>query len=92
MLETYHDEYYYLSHAKRRNIDRKYKPKELFIKRYDYRVWLINLEETIDLSDMPPLAGDEELKKGKGINMLTQSKLLIRLSILLEQIKAGNNS
>ena len=41
---------------------------------------------------MPPLAGDEELKKGKGINVLTQNKLLIRLSILLEQIKPGNNS
>ena len=40
---------------------------------------------------MPPLEGDEEVKKGKGLKLLTPNKLLTRLPILLAQIKAGNN-
>ena len=49
-------------------------------------------EESVYLSDMPPLEGDEEVKEGKGLKMLTPNKLLTRLPILLAQIKAGNNS
>ena len=42
---------------------------------------------------MPLLEGDEEeVREGKGIKILTPSKLLTRLAILLAQIKAGNNS
>ena len=42
---------------------------------------------------MPHLEGDEkEVKKGKGLKILTPNKLLTRLPILLAQIKAGNNS
>ena len=42
---------------------------------------------------MPPLEKDEEeLKEGKGWKILTPDKLLIRLLILLLQIKARNNS
>ena len=52
-----------------------------------------NKEESVDLSDMPPLEGDEEeLKEGKRLKILTPNKLLTRLPILLAQIKAGNNS
>ena len=40
---------------------------------------------------MPPLE-DEEVKEGKGLKILTPNKFLTRLSILLAQIKAGNNS
>ena len=47
-------------------------------------------EESADLSDMAPLEGDE--KEGKGLKILTPSKLLTKLPILLAQIKAGNNS
>ena len=47
-------------------------------------------EESGDLSDMAPLEGDE--KEGKGLKILTPSKLLTKLPILLAQIKAGNNS
>ena len=36
-----------------------------------------------DLSDMPPLEGDKEVKEGKWLEILTPNKLLIRLSILL---------
>ena len=49
-------------------------------------------EESVYLSDMPPLEGDEEVKEGKGLKILTPNKLLTRLPILLAQIKAGNNS
>ena len=35
---------------------------------------------------------EEEVKEGKGVNILTPNKLLTRLSILLTQIKVGNNS
>ena len=48
-------------------------------------------EESVDLSDMPALKGDE-VKKGKGLRILPPNKLLTRLPVLLAQIKAGNNS
>ena len=41
---------------------------------------------------MPPLEGDEEGKKGKGLKILTLNKLLTWLPILLAQVKGGNNS
>ena len=42
---------------------------------------------------MQPLEGDEEeVKEGTGLKFFTPNKLLARLSILLKQIKAGNNS
>ena len=41
-------------------------------------------DEFIDIPDMPPLEGDEEeVKKGKGLRILTPNKFLIRLPILL---------
>ena len=51
------------------------------------------LEDDEDLSDMPPLEGEEEeVKEEKGLKILTLNKLLTRLPILVAQIKAGNNS
>ena len=41
---------------------------------------------------MPPLEVDERVKERKGLKILTPNKLLTRLSILLAQIKARNNS
>ena len=41
---------------------------------------------------MPPLEGDERVKEGKGLKIITPNKLLTRLPILLALIKAGNNS
>ena len=50
-------------------------------------------EESENLTDIPLLEGDEEeVKKGKGLKIVTPNKLLTRLPILLAQIKAGNNS
>ena len=42
-------------------------------------------QEFVNLSDMPPLGGDQEVKEGKGLNILTPiaNKLLTRLPILL---------
>ena len=40
---------------------------------------------------MPSVEGDERVK-GKGLKILTINKLLTRLTILLAQIKARNNS
>ena len=41
---------------------------------------------------MPPLKGDEEeVKVGKGLKILSPNKLLIRLSILLVQLKPRYN-
>ena len=40
---------------------------------------------------MPPLYDDEEVKEGKGVNILTPNNLLTRPPILLVQMKAGNN-
>ena len=41
---------------------------------------------------MPPPQRDEEVKKAKGLKVLSPSKFLIILPILLARIKAGNNS
>ena len=41
---------------------------------------------------MPPLEDYEEVKEGKGLKILTPKILLTKLSILLAQIKTGNNS
>ena len=42
---------------------------------------------------MPPLEdNEEEQKEGKRLKILTLNKLLTRLSIMLAQIKARNNS
>ena len=41
---------------------------------------------------MVPLEGDGEVKEGKGLKILTPNKVLIKLSIILAQIKTGNNS
>ena len=50
-------------------------------------------KESVDLSDIPLLEGDEEeLREGKGIEILTPNKPLSRLSILLAQTKAGSSS
>ena len=48
-----------------------------------------NNEKCVDLFVMPPLEGDEEIKRRKRIK---NNKLLTRLPILLVQIKAGNKS
>ena len=44
-----------------------------------------------DLSDIPPLEGDEEVKERKELKILTPNKLFTRLPVLLAKIKAGNN-
>ena len=45
-------------------------------------------EESVDLSDMLPLEGDEEVKEGTGLKI----KPLTILPVLLSQIKAEKNS
>ena len=70
----------------------------IYFLKHSYDLWFQNeqstdKEESLDLSDMVPLEGDEEeVRQGEGIKILTQNKLLTRLAILLAQIKAGNNS
>ena len=45
-----------------------------------------------DLSDMPPLEGDEEVKEEKTLKILTRNELSIKLPISLAKIKTGNSS
>ena len=98
MLETYFDEDNELSDAKRKKIELKYDSNNLFLKTYNYDLWfkneeLTDREESVDLSDMPALEGDEkEVKEEKGLKISTPNKLLTTLPILLAQIKAWNNS
>ena len=97
--ETYFHEYMALSDNKKSNLDNNCDPANLFLfDVYNYDDWLKNkespetdIEESIDLSEMPPL-GDEKVREGTGLKILTPKKLLIRLSILLAQIRTGNNS
>ena len=56
---------------------------------YNKKKWW---KESVDLSGIPPLEGDEEVKEGKGLKILTPNKLLTLLPVLLVQIKPGNNS
>ena len=49
-------------------------------------------DESLDLSEIEPLEGDnEEVKEKKGLKFLTQNKLITRLPMLLGHIKAGSN-
>ena len=75
----------------------KYDPINLFIETYNYDVVFENEEsadtkrknykkESVDLSNMPPLEGDKEDVK-KGLKIFTPNKLLIRLPIIIAQIK-----
>ena len=45
-----------------------------------------------DLPVMPPLAGGNKVREGKRLTILNLTKLFTRQSLLLTQIKAGNNS
>ena len=93
----------WLLQIKKKKLSNKYDPITLFIETYNYDVWFENeestdttrkcdKEESVNLSDMPPLEDDGEVKEGKGLKILTANKLLTRLPVLLAQIKAGNNS
>ena len=77
-------------------MEHKNKPTKLFLEAYIYSNWfqndeLTDKEESADLTNMPPLKDDEEVKEVKGLKFLTPNKLLTRLSILLAQTKAGDN-
>ena len=64
-----------------------------FNKKYQMMILMLMILMNLLYSGMPPIEGDdEEVKEGKGFKILTPNKLLIRLPILLAQIKAGNNS
>ena len=102
LWETYLDEYFYLSHVKRKKMNPKYKLEKLFSKGYDYSMWSkneestnkkesIDKEECTEVTSMILLEGDEEkVKVGAGLKILTPNKLLTRL-LILAQIKAGNH-
>ena len=97
-LEIYFNQYMTLSDATKRKLGYKYDPRRLFLEGYDYSVRsgskdeFTDKEESADLSDIPRLEGDEEVKEGKGLKILTPNKLLTRLLVVLAQIKPGNNS
>ena len=67
----------------------KHNPKELFLETSNYDDWS-DKEESVDLSDMPPIECDEEVKEVRGLKFVSPNKLLTRLPILLAQIKAEN--
>ena len=73
-LEICFNQYITLSDAKKKLSD-KYDPEMLFLEGYDYNVWSENKEEStdkeesVDLSDILPLEGDEEeVREGKEMN------------------------
>ena len=102
-LNKHLEEYYDLEGGEKEDLGFKFMPINLRIKGYDYNEFhkeisdddfdACDSDEFIDISDMPPLEGDdEEVKEGKGLNILTPNKLLIKLPILLAQIKDGKKS
>ena len=84
------------SDAKKRKLENKYEPKNLFLKWCDHSVRSeksTDKEESTYIPPMPPLEDDEEeVKEGKWLIVLTPNKVLFTLPILLTQIKARNNS
>ena len=93
-FENYYNEHNELSDVKTDKVVRKFRPISLRLKEYDHDGLFTEeeLDNEEELDDMPPLEGDEEVKEGKRLKILTPNKLLTRLPVLLAQIKAGNNS
>ena len=78
----------------------KYDPANLFLETYVCDIWFENKRsddttksdaESTNSPPVPALEGGEEVKEGKRLKILTP-KTLIRIPVLLVQIKAGNNS
>ena len=101
LLEIYFNEYNELPDSKRNKVD--HKSTKLFLKKHNYHVWFENEQstdkeestdkkESIDWLPISAPEGDEEAEEGKWLKILTPSNLLIRLPILLAQIKAGKKS
>ena len=88
-----------LSDGKRRKLDEIISYLFL-VDTHNYDNWYENKESAHptrksdkEEPDIPPWECDEEeVKKGKGLKILTSSKLLTRLLLLVVQIKAGNSS
>ena len=83
-----------LSEARKKKLGNKYDPKNFFLKGYDYRVWLEELtdkEESTDIPPMPPLpleGDEEEVKEETGLEILTPNKLLSRLFNIISTNKS----
>ena len=94
-LEIYFEDDKTLSDARKRKLGNKNDPINLFLETYNYDVWCENekmtdtsprksgKDESVNLSGMSTLEGDEKVKQSKGLKILTPSKLLTRLPILL---------
>ena len=64
----------------------KYDPFNLFLETYSYEDWFKNeeltdttrndKEESVDLSDMSPVEGDEEVKEGKRIKNINSKQTI----------------
>ena len=69
-------------------------PKNRKFKRYGYNTWFTEkkLDDKEELDETPALEGDEKVKKGKRLKILTTNELLIRLPLLIAQTKIGTNS
>ena len=93
-FQNYYDDYNKLADVKKDKYNKKNNPKNFKLEDYDYHGWLTEEEELDDeekLGGMPPIEGDEEVKEGKGLKILTPKKLLTRLPILSAEVKSGNN-
>ena len=81
--KSYFAEYKTLSDAKKWKLGNKYDP--IYLETYNYDVWFENKESTdtisrksdkqkfVNLSIMPPLEGDEEVKEGKISEIFTSN-------------------
>ena len=99
LLKIYFDKYNDLWDV-RCEMDPKYDHTNLILDEYDSGEWYKEKPDDLtvksdeeELGDLPSLEGDEEkVKEGKWLKILTPNKLLTRLTVLLAQIKAQNNS
>ena len=71
----------------------RYNTSDLFLDDYDYSNCFVLPKGDGKVLSMPPQEGGEEsVKEGKGLKILTPNKLSTRLSTLLAPIKVVHNS
>ena len=105
MLGIHADQFNKLERNTKKKVATINTPKHVILKTHGHKRWFRwfrrsddetsevgEKEKVDDVLSMPPLEGDEEVKEGKALKILTQNKVLTRLLVLLVQIKVGNNS
>ena len=79
LLKIYKHQFNKLKQDKKKKTVFKNRPKNLRLKTYDYEGWLSENKDggkkSYDVPPIPPLEGEEKVKEGTGIKIMTPNKL-----------------